>query len=290
MQYQQMEPFKLENKVVVITGAANGIGSAIAKTLHQQGAIIVAVDLDEDSLKKLAADLDHKRIMIEIADITSYTSLQEIRNTIHKSQGKVDLVIANAGIACDPPSTFRKMTNEVFERIVEVDLFGVTRVVKVFLEDIIDNKGHILVTSSVYAFTNGALNSPYASSKAAIEMFTRSLRAELAGTGATAGVLYPGWVRTDISKSVQGDHDIATKLKQRLFVGPLGHFITPNQVAEQALRGIVRRKPRIFAPNRWTPLSLLRGFLSMATDNFLDRDKFFQTSIKEIEDSLDNTK
>ena len=61
MQYQQMEPFKLENKVVVITGAANGIGSAIAKTLHQQGAIIVAVDLDEDSLKKLAADLDHGR-------------------------------------------------------------------------------------------------------------------------------------------------------------------------------------------------------------------------------------
>ena len=115
------------------------------------------------------------------------------------SFGHVDICFANAGISWkgDPATVFSCDPAE-FRKIVDVDLFGAFYSVKACLPEIVKNGGYVLVTSSVYAFTNGMANAPYATSKAGVEQMTRALRAELAGTPATAGVLYPGWVSTPI--------------------------------------------------------------------------------------------
>jgi NAD(P)-dependent dehydrogenase (short-subunit alcohol dehydrogenase family) len=110
---------------------------------------------------------------------------------------------------------------DAYEKVIEVDLLGVVRTIKPALPEIIRNRGYVLITASVYAFFNGVVNSAYASSKAAVEMLGRSLRAELASEGASAGVLYPGWVTTPIAESARGANKTVTQLKERAFRGPL---------------------------------------------------------------------
>lgn len=268
-----MKKFNIDKKVAIITGATGGIGKAVSKKLHSEGAIIIATDLNKGLLDALVDELGNSRVMGLELDCTNKEQLDSVRSEILKEYGRVDFVFANAGISCDPPETVSTMNVDVFEKIIEVDLLGVTRTVKTFLSDIRSNGGHILVTSSVYAFMNGVLNTPYAVSKAGVEMFGRSLRSELAGTGATAGVLYPGWTDTDIAKNAFGGDALTTKLVKRFYKGPYGKTVTPDFVAACVSKGIKTRKRSIFAPKRWVPLSFFRGAFNLLVDAVLDNDK-----------------
>jgi NAD(P)-dependent dehydrogenase (short-subunit alcohol dehydrogenase family) len=151
------------------------------------------------------------------------------------------------------PATVYSCDEQEFERIVEVDLLGVWRTIKAALPEILRNGGQVLVTASVYSFVNGMVNAPYAASKAAVEMLARSLRAELGGTGATASVLYPGWVATSIAKVGFGGNALATKLIEKGFPAPLRRPIQPDDVAKGVVKGLRARQPRIMVPFRWAP-------------------------------------
>src|SRR6266516_1553332 len=108
----------------------------------------------------------------------------------------VDLVVANAGIAPGTVATTRGISVEEWERVFEVDLLGVWRTVRAALPQIVERRGHVVVTSSVYAFMNGVLNSAYATAKSGVESMGRTLRAELTPLGASASVVYFGFVDT----------------------------------------------------------------------------------------------
>ena len=110
-------------------------------------------------------------------------------------------------------------------------------------------RGHVLVTASVYAYVNGMANAPYAVAKAGVEQLGRALRSELAIHGATAGVLYPGWVRTPIASAAFGSHHTATRMREIAYPARQGHH--PARVAEAVARGIENRSPRIIVPRRW---------------------------------------
>ena len=278
-----MKNFIVNGKVAVITGAAGGIGKAVAKDLHSQGAIIIATDLSQSLLNELVIELGGERVMGVALDVTSVENLMKVREKVLSTFGHIDFVFANAGIACDPPTTIAKMDEHIFEKVIEVDLLGVTRTVKAFLPDVLESQGHILVTSSIYAFCNGILNAPYAAAKAGVEAYTRALRSELAGTGASASVLYPGWTATPFAKSAFGGDELISQLRARYFQGPLGKAVSPEVIAKAVSKGIVKRKARIIAPKRWVPISVLRGLFSVASDYWLDRDNFAQGVIKKIE-------
>ncbi|MGB3373177.1 MAG: SDR family NAD(P)-dependent oxidoreductase, partial [Rhodococcus sp. (in: high G+C Gram-positive bacteria)] len=128
------------------------------------------------------------------------------------------------------------------------------------------------LTSSTYAYLNGLANAPYAASKAGVEQLGRALRTELAGTDATAGVLYPGWVSTPIADVAFGGDDIATALVAKAFPTPLRRPISTNKLARGVVRGIERRAPRIQVPGRWIPISLLRGIVNPISDAMLGRN------------------
>ena len=109
--------------------------------------------------------------------------------------GGLDIVVANAGIA-QPIRPSRRVDPKAFDRVLDVNLHGVVHTVRQALPHVIERRGHVLVIASVYAFLNGAMQSSYAMSKAAVEQLGRALRVELAPHGASAGVGYFGFVDT----------------------------------------------------------------------------------------------
>lgn len=277
------EHLNLHGKTVLITGAGSGIGAACAKLFHAQGASVVLVDITPAGITALAGELGEARTLTCVVSVTDSDQLKQVVQDTLKKFGRLDVVFANAGIACDPPTTVLKMPEAIFERIIAVNLLGVWRTVRACLPHIVEGKGHILVTASIYAYVNGLGNAPYAMSKAGVEMFGRSLRSELAGTGATAGVLYPGWVTTPISHSAMGGHAIAAALVRIAFPGPFKAPITPEVVAEATIRGVQRRSARIMVPRRWVPIAMLRGIFNPVSDWVIDRHRRIHTLVRELE-------
>ena len=284
-----MSSYALKDKVVLITGAAGGIGAATASELHAAGARLVITDLAQADVDKLALALDPSAgesgsllaLALDVADAAACKAV--VRRTVEHF-GRLDVVFANAGISWrGEPATVLCCDEAEFERIVGVDFLGVWRIVKAALPQIVAHQGQVLVTSSIYAFMNGAVNAPYAASKAAIEMFARSLHAELGSSGASAGVLYPGWVSTPIARVAFGGHDLATRMMEKGFPAPLRQPVTPERVALAVLRGLQRRKTRIVVPRRWLPVSWLRGLLAPPMDAFLRKHREIQPLMRELE-------
>ncbi|HET7049681.1 MAG TPA: SDR family NAD(P)-dependent oxidoreductase [Solirubrobacteraceae bacterium] len=278
-----MPRYPLADRAVIITGAAGGIGAASARALVARGAQVTLVDLGQDAVDELAASLPADRVLARAADVTHIEQMAGVVEATRARFGKVDVVFANAGIANDPPMTLDAAELETYERVIEVDLLGVVRTIKPALPEVIANRGHVLITASIYAFVNGVINSAYAVSKAGVEMLGRSLRLELAPAGASAGVLYPGWVATPLVAVVRGRDPVATAFKQRVFPGRLGAFIDPDEIATAVADGIEARAARIIRPKLWAPVSALRGVFNNVSDELLRHDKATLAHIKQID-------
>lgn len=260
-------------QVVLITGAAGGIGAAVAEALHRRGASLVLVDVVSSDLDGVAAALGKDRVVFAYADVTQREQLDAAVATALATFGRLDVVLANAGISSGAQaSTIRSAEDGIFEKVLGVNLLGVWNTVRAVLPHVVECGGYILLTSSTYAYLNGLANAPYAASKAGVEQLGRALRTELAGTDATAGVLYPGWVSTPIADVAFGGDDIATALVAKAFPTPLRRPISTNKLARGVVRGIERRAPRIQVPGRWIPISLLRGIVNPISDAMLGRN------------------
>lgn len=260
----------MKDKVALITGAGNGIGAACARRFYDAGMRVVLLDVSADSLRQVAAGMAPERALVAMASVTDRSRLEEVVAEARQRFGRIDVVFANAGIACEPPRTFRTIEEGVFERIVEVDLLGVWRTIRACMPAVVESRGYVLATSSIYAFVNGVANLPYAASKAGVEMMMRGLRVELANTGATAGVLIPGWVQTQIAESALGKHPIAAEMMRLAYPSLLRSPLSPEAVADAVVRGVRNRARSIVVPGRWAPLSLLRGFVSAISDRLLE--------------------
>ncbi|MFZ6774406.1 SDR family NAD(P)-dependent oxidoreductase [Undibacterium sp. SXout7W] len=278
-----MKNFDLNGKVVLITGASGGIGQAVTNRLYERGANLVLTDISAEGLNRTFAELNKERVILAPLDVTNMAGTKEVVLQAVNHFGRLDMVMANAGVGAKVPSTLLTIDVDEFTKVINVDLFGVWNTVKASLPHIIDAKGHVLITASVYAFINGVANAPYAMSKAAVEQMGRALRTELGGTGATAGVLYPGWVDTNIAKVAFGEHDVATKLVQHAMPGPFGRRVKPDEIALAVIAGVERRAPRIIAPKYWAPISWFRGVVNIFSDAMLEKDAKFQMLIRELE-------
>ena len=274
----------LEQQTVLITGAAGGIGRAAARELHARGANVVVTDLAQDAVDAVAAELGDRALPVAV-DVTDRAAADHAVAVAVERFGGVDVVFANAGIAGDPPRTVAGTPDHVFASVVDVDLHGVWHTVRAGLTQVVARRGYVLITASVYAFLNGTINAPYVMSKAAVEQLGRTLRAELAYRGASAGVLYPGWTDTAIASAALHEAGPARALVDHVFPGPLRRPVTPERVAQAAADGIERRAARIFCPRRWAVLSVLRGIVNPATDAKLERDPKVARLVREIDES-----
>jgi NAD(P)-dependent dehydrogenase (short-subunit alcohol dehydrogenase family) len=275
--------YDLNGKVALVTGAARGIGYETARQLHLRGASVTVLDIDAAEAREAAERIGGRAIGLA-TDVTDHSAvMQSVAETVDRFGG-LDIVVANAGIAQKQMATVRGIGVEEWERVFEVDMLGVWRTVRAALPQVVERKGHIVVTSSVYAFVNGMLNSPYAVAKSGVESLGRSLRAELMPLGASASVAYFGWVDTKlVQDAVAANGD---RMQQNL---PefLRKRITPDQAGAAVVRGIEERTPRIFAPKWWRYVSAFRGLINPLLDRRFDSDPRVSATIREVEADAD---
>ena len=276
-----MAHYSLQGKVALITGGARGIGLGIAQAFIARGAVVALVDLEAEAVRRSAATLGADRAIGIAADVTDSAALHAAVATTVERFGGVDVVVANAGIA-PMPNTARNMDPVEFERVVEVDLLGVYRTVRAALPQVIERRGHVVLVSSVYAFLNGLLVSPYAVSKAGVEQLGRALRVELASHGASATVAYFGFVDTKMVQDVLDRDDLASD-REDLFPEFIRRRITPAQAGEAVAEAVLRRRARVIAPRYWTTLSVLRGVVNPAFDLLTSKQRRVQDAIRDAE-------
>ena len=274
--------YDLNGKVALVTGAARGIGFGTAQGLVKRGAKVVVVDLDQGAVDRAAQELHDTDAIGIAADVTDRGALQQaVARTVERF-GRLDVVVANAGIA-SRGATMRAMSTENFERVLDVNLYGVYRTVDVALPEIIRNKGHVVVIASIYAFMNGAGAAPYAMSKAGVEQLGRALRTELVAHGASASVAYFGFIDTEMVRRII-DADPLSDVIMEQMPKPLLKRLTPATAGEAIVRGIERRSARIIRPRRWTALSVLRGIFNPLSDRRNESNPEIQRVVREFDE------
>ncbi len=276
-----MADYDLDGKVALVTGGARGIGFATAKALAGRGASVAIVDLDTAAAQRAAGEIGESKAMGLAADVTDRGAMQRAVATVVERFGGLDVVVANAGIA-SRTTTFRAMSTESFERVLDVNLYGVYRTVDAALPEIVRRKGHVVVIASIYAFFNGVGAAPYAMSKAGVEQFGRALRVELVQHGASASVAYFGFIDTEMVHQALDQDPLGERMLQS---APkwLHKRLAPAVAGEAIVRGIERRAPRIIRPRRWTVLSVLRGIVNPLIDRRLERDAATQAIVRELD-------
>jgi NAD(P)-dependent dehydrogenase (short-subunit alcohol dehydrogenase family) len=146
----------------------------------------------------------------------------------------------------------------------------------------VERKGHIVVVSSIYAFTNGTGAIPYAMSKAAVEQLGRALRVELVQHGASVSVAYFGFIDTEMVHRAIDQDPLADQMLSSL-PGPLRKRLPASVAGEAIVRGIELRQPRIIRPRRWTAMSVLRGIVGPLGDARAERDETAQQLLRQMD-------
>ena len=256
----------LEGRRVLITGAARGIGAALAERLHQRGAKVAVVGLEEDLLAQVAArcgDAFHAR-----CDVTDREQVERVVEEAVAALGGLDVVVANAGIAAQLPLIGGDPA--VMERTVAVNLLGVYYTLRAAGPHISHANGYALPISSVGAVVHLPLMGAYSASKAAVEALGNTLRIELGPTGAKVGVAYFAELDTDMTSRGFGTEaaELLTKNMPKAV-----NRVAPLEVGIDALeRGIANRSRRIVAPRRAAPLLPFRMVAQRVVDRFARRN------------------
>jgi NAD(P)-dependent dehydrogenase (short-subunit alcohol dehydrogenase family) len=241
----------LTNRRVLVTGAARGIGAALARRLHDRGARVALMGLEPDGLAAVAHDCGDAPW--RECDVSDGTAVDEAVDDLAGQLNGLDVVVANAGIARqwsvlhgDPA---------VLETTLRVNTLGVCHTIQAAARHVAHPNGYVLAISSLAAAVHLPLLGAYSASKAAVEALGDTARLELSPTGAKAGVAYFSELATDMTTRGFDTRAAAAFFGARGTLSP----VTPLPVAIDALeRGIRRRAARICSPRWAAPVLLAR--------------------------------
>ncbi len=267
----------LTDKVVVITGAAAGIGEATAHRLVAEGARVALVDRDEKAVRNVAESLGTHAAAF-VADVTDPGAVQRTMTLVIDRFGGIDVVVANAGIV-GPVTTFAAMDADAFEQVIDVNVLGVARTVRAALPSVIERRGYVLVIASAAAAIPTPTISAYGVSKAGAEALGRALRMELTETGATAGVAYFGLIDTGMVRN-----DLLGGSGLEAVLAPLPRWFSEPAPVDEAARAIVngiRSRARwVYAP-RYLPLLLGMRTTTALAEPLLARSAQLRAAIRQ---------
>jgi 3-oxoacyl-[acyl-carrier protein] reductase len=220
--------FDLSGKTAVVTGASGGIGSAIARALSRSGAAIALSGTRVDVLESVAREM-HGESRVFAADLAEAAAAERLIRAVEDAFGGVDILIHNAGITRD--GLVLRMSDAGWQHVLDVNLTAGFRLARAALRGMMKRRwGRIVGITSVVGVTGNAGQSNYAASKAGMIGMIKSLAQEVATRGITANCVAPGFIESEMTRSLADDRKAAI-----LGAIPAGRAGTPDDVAAAVL-------------------------------------------------------
>ncbi|WP_432816294.1 SDR family oxidoreductase [Streptomyces vilmorinianum] len=235
-------------RLVLVTGAASGIGRATAFAFAEAGARVVAVDRDGEGAARtaeMARLIGAPEAWGETVDVSDEQAMEKLAVRVASEYGIVDVLVNNAGIGLS--GSFFETTSEEWKKVLDVNLWGVIHGCRIFGGQMAERGqgGHIVNTASAAAFQPSRALPAYATSKAAVLMLSECLRAELAGQGIGVSAICPGIVNTNITATARfagaGEEEQKRRQKEASRLYGLRNY-PPEKVADAILRAVVRNQ------------------------------------------------
>jgi 3-oxoacyl-[acyl-carrier protein] reductase len=216
--------FDLSGKAALVTGASGGIGGAIARALHGQGATVTLSGTRADALEQLKSSLG-ERAHVVAARMDDAADIDRLAKEAEAAMGKLDILVNNAGITRDNISM--RMKDEEWEKVLQVNLTGTFRLIRAALRGMMRRRfGRVVNITSIVGVTGNPGQANYAAAKAGLIGMSKSLAQELASRSITVNCVAPGFIDTDMTRALPDAQREA--LLSRI---PLGRLGAPEEVA-----------------------------------------------------------
>jgi 3-oxoacyl-[acyl-carrier protein] reductase len=216
--------FDLSGKVALVTGATGGIGGAIAKSLHAQGATVVLSGTRADALESLQSELG-SRAYVVAANLANAESVEALPKSAEAAAGAIDILVNNAGITRD--NLFMRMKDEDWDQVIAVNLTSAFRLSRAVIRGMMKKRwGRIISITSIVGSTGNPGQASYVAAKAGLAGMTKSLAAEVASRNITVNCVAPGFIATPMTDVLNDAQK--SGLLARI---PAGHMGAPGDVA-----------------------------------------------------------
>jgi hypothetical protein len=252
---------KLKNKNCLITGAASGIGRALALGLAKEGMNLYLADINAENLEKVKEEIEKTDIKVYIrkCDVSQYNEIEEMGNDFYQKFGDLDLLINNAGTAGG--GFIGSIELDEWRRVLDVNLWSIIYSIKVFLPKMLERgSGHIVNTGSGAGIVGLPYHPHYVTSKFAVVGLTEALYSELYNSGLIFSVICPIRVRTNIGRTspvkidpellaITNKEEIEKKYAKFIDLFAVEYFkegIDPEYAAKQYIKGIKKNRFYIF--------------------------------------------
>ena len=230
----------LSDRVVLLTGAAGGIGRCLARTLSAQGARLALVDRDAEGLRSVVAELSGPA-SAHIADLSQTGGFDDLVAQVVAQHGRIDVLICNAGLTIHAP--FSAMRLDEIDRVMDVDLRGVLHLVHHCLPHLrASDDAHIVLISSMAGLQAFPFQSIYSAAKHGLRGYGEALRMELGAVGIGVTTVLPGTIATGFMDDA-GDHSPERLAQLASLMKRFG--TSPQRVATKTVRGVLRNHGRV---------------------------------------------
>jgi len=255
-----MADWTLNEKVILITGGARGIGAGTGAELARRGATVVLADLDGEALADTARRLTPTPLTIEL-DVADTSACEAAVDRVLSEHGRLDVAWANAGIATFGPLALTAPS--AFQRTVEVNLLGVYNTLRAALPAVCERRGYLAVTASLASFAHAPGLSAYAATKAGVEAMCNSLRNEVSHLGVDVGTIHPSWIDTDMVREGDDTQRSFQRLRESM-KEPFKRTYPLERAVTDIAAGFEARKRRICSPRFVVLAHWLRPLLATA--------------------------
>ncbi|HKG14422.1 MAG TPA: SDR family NAD(P)-dependent oxidoreductase [Pyrinomonadaceae bacterium] len=254
---------RLEGRVAVLTGAATGIGRALASRLCEEGAALCLADIQGGALEETARALASRgaSVSTHVVDVADEARVEGFAREVEERHGRADVLINNAGVALH--GTVEEVSLADIEWVMSVNFWGTVYCVKHFLPLLKrETPSHIVCVSSIFGVIAPPGQAAYCASKFAVRGFAEALRHELERTNVKVSTVHPGGVRTGIARSARigAGADPSKGERERDRFERLA-ITSPEQAAERIMRGMLRGEPRILVGRDASQIDLLQRLL-----------------------------